>query len=58
MNDRDRYENAIGQGNVLLSVDTVDQNESTIADIINRHNPINVHEEGSNTASTRATNKR
>lgn len=55
--DRDRYENAVNQGNVLLSVDTVDQDEDRIADLINRHSPINIHEEPSNSATTRATNE-
>jgi uncharacterized protein (TIGR02271 family) len=55
VHDRNRYENAAKQGNVLLSVDTTDQNESNIADIINRHSPINLHEEGPNTGTTRAT---
>ena len=53
--DRDRYENAVTRGNVLLSVDTVDQNEDKIVDIINRHSPVNVHEEPPNSATTRAT---
>lgn len=56
--DRSRYENAVNQGNVILSVDTVNQDTDRIADILNRHSPIDVHEEGPNSATTRATSER
>ncbi|HWF48244.1 MAG TPA: YsnF/AvaK domain-containing protein [Bryobacteraceae bacterium] len=55
VNERSRYEDAVKRGNVLLSVDTTDQNENDVANIINRHSPINVHEEGPNSAMTRAS---
>ncbi|HEX4229994.1 MAG TPA: YsnF/AvaK domain-containing protein [Bryobacteraceae bacterium] len=57
VSDRNRYEDAVKRGNVLLSVDTTDQNESDVAEIINRHSPINLHEEGPNTGTTRATSE-
>lgn len=53
--DRNSYEEAVKRGNVLLSVDTTDENESDVADILNRHQPINIHEESPNSATTRAT---
>jgi stress response protein YsnF len=55
VNDRDAYEDAVKRGNVLLSVDTTDKNESDVANILNRHKPINIHEEGPNSSTTRAT---
>jgi stress response protein YsnF len=56
--DRENYEKAINQGNVVLSVDTVDQDENRMADIINRHSPLDIHEEDSKTAATRTATEK
>jgi uncharacterized protein (TIGR02271 family) len=43
--DRRYYEEAVSSGNVLLSVDTNEENVDTAADILNRHSPLDVHRE-------------
>ncbi|HEX4809903.1 MAG TPA: YsnF/AvaK domain-containing protein [Bryobacteraceae bacterium] len=55
--DRSRYESAVEQGNVVLSVDTMDQDTNRIADILNRHSPIDVHEQGPSSTTTRSTER-
>lgn len=40
--DRSRYEQAIGSGNYLLSVDSREEQVDAIEDILNRHNPLNI----------------
>ncbi|MGC2658099.1 MAG: YsnF/AvaK domain-containing protein [Bryobacteraceae bacterium] len=55
--DRDNYEKAVNQGNVILSVDTLDQDENRIVDIINRHSPLDIQEEDSKTTTRTATEK-
>ena len=37
------YESAIDTGNVLLSVETNEQNVDVAADVLNRHSPIDIH---------------
>jgi uncharacterized protein (TIGR02271 family) len=49
--DRPYYENAVSGGNVLLSVDTDEGNVDTAADILNRHSPRDVHQEGGDRGS-------
>lgn len=41
------YEQAVNTGNVLLSVDTSEQNIDLAADILNRHSPVDVHRDAS-----------
>src|SRR3954470_13474835 len=41
-NDSRRYEQAIGSGNYVLSVDTKEEYVGSIETILNRHNPVNV----------------
>ena len=53
--ERPYYENAVRGGNVLLSVDTSDQNIDTAVDILNRHSPIDVQRDTSDTGSLAAT---
>ncbi|MGI8959794.1 MAG: YsnF/AvaK domain-containing protein [Bryobacteraceae bacterium] len=50
-NDRSYYENAVSSGNVLLSVETNEENLDTAADILNRHSPLDIHREGEGSAS-------
>jgi stress response protein YsnF len=45
--DQDDYERAIRGGNVLLSVETDDQNIDAVGDILDRFNPVDVHREDS-----------
>ena len=49
--DRSYYENAANSGNVVLSVDTTDANTEQVAEILNRHSPIDVHREAAGSAS-------
>src|ERR1700719_3744996 len=44
--DRPYYENAVNSGNILLSVDTNEQNLDNAADILNRYSPLDVHRGG------------
>jgi uncharacterized protein (TIGR02271 family) len=53
--DRRYYEEAVSSGNVLLSVDTNEENVNTAADILNRHSPLDVHREGDVSDETRTT---
>lgn len=43
--DRKNYENAVQRGNVLLSVDTADRDIDRVAEILDRHSPVDVHTE-------------
>lgn len=49
--DRDYYQNAVSSGNVLLSVDTNEDNVDTAADILNRYSPIDI-QRGNEAGST------
>lgn len=49
--DRPYYENAVTSGNVLLSVDTHEGNVDTASDILNRHSPRDVRQEGEDVGS-------
>jgi stress response protein YsnF len=51
--DRPYYENAVSSGHAVLSVDTTEDNIDTAADILSRHSPLDVHQEGD--AGTSAT---
>lgn len=42
--DRYRYENAVTGGKILLSVETTEEDIDEVADILNRHSPVDVHE--------------
>lgn len=42
-----RYESAVSTGNVLLSVETNEQNMDTAAEVLNRHSPVDVHRDNS-----------
>ena len=50
--DQAYYQTAHNSGNVLLSVEATDQNLDTVADILNRYSPTDVHREGSTTGQT------
>ncbi|MBV9295247.1 MAG: DUF2382 domain-containing protein [Acidobacteriaceae bacterium] len=52
--DRPYYEKAVQSGNVLLSVDTTDENIDTAADILNRHSPIDVQRDTSTSSAAPA----
>ncbi len=55
--DRDYYQTAVGSGNVLLSVDTEEENTDEVVDILNRYSPIDIQEQaGSATANQGASN--
>jgi uncharacterized protein (TIGR02271 family) len=43
--DRTYYENAIDTGHTFLSVDVTDESMDRAADILNNHNPVDVHRE-------------
>jgi uncharacterized protein (TIGR02271 family) len=46
--DRTYYEEAVNSGHTFLSVDVTDQNVDRVADVLNGHNPVDIHrEEGS-----------
>jgi len=49
--DRKNYENAVQRGNVLLSVDTADGDVDRIAEILDRHSPLDVHTEDAGAAA-------
>lgn len=49
--DRGRYENAMNRGNVLLSVEASDENTDRAADILDKHDPIDVHQDAASVAS-------
>jgi len=42
--EANRYQEAIGRGNVILSVHSREDQYEKIADILDRHNPIDIHE--------------
>lgn len=43
--DRPYYEDAVNNGHTFLSVDVTDQNVDNVADVLNAHNPVDVHRE-------------
>lgn len=43
--DRGRYESAVNSGNVLLSVDTTDEDVDRAVSILEKYNPVDVHQE-------------
>lgn len=43
--ERDRYANAVSSGSVLLSVEVADQDVDTVASILEKHNPVDVHQD-------------
>ncbi|MDQ2949408.1 MAG: hypothetical protein M3Y27_26300, partial [Acidobacteriota bacterium] len=47
--DRSFYENAVESGNCFVSVDVDERNVDTAADVLNRHEPIDVHREAADT---------
>jgi stress response protein YsnF len=49
--DRQNYENAVQRGNILLSVDTADRDIDRVAEILDRHSPLDVHTEDAGTAA-------
>lgn len=49
--DRPYYENAVSSGHAVLSVDTTEDNIDTAADILSRHSPLDVHQEGDSSSS-------
>ncbi|MGA8027675.1 MAG: YsnF/AvaK domain-containing protein [Bryobacteraceae bacterium] len=53
--ERPYYENAVRSGNVLLSVDTDDDNIDQAAEILNSHSPIDVHRQSSGASSANQT---
>ncbi len=52
--DRSRYHDAVARGGILLSVETTEDNIDRVVDILNRHSPLNVHEQAT-AASTAGT---
>lgn len=53
--ERNRYEEAVGRGNVILSVHAREDQYEQIADILERHNPIDIHETAGSAGSTGTT---
>ncbi|HSU33831.1 MAG TPA: YsnF/AvaK domain-containing protein [Bryobacteraceae bacterium] len=53
--ERSRYENAVGRGNVILSVHARQDQHDAIADVLERHNPINLHGDEAASSSAAAT---
>jgi uncharacterized protein (TIGR02271 family) len=53
--DRPYYEQAVTSGNVLLSVDTTDQNIDRATSILERHSPVDVHQDATTTGTTGRT---
>lgn len=55
--DRTRYQNAVSSGKILVSVQTDEANIDRATEILDRHSPVNVHEEASGVraASTAGT---
>jgi len=58
--ERERYETAVGRGNVILSVHARQDQHDAIADVLERHNPINLHgdEAASGSAAAASTGTR
>ncbi len=46
--DRSRYEDAVGRGHVVLSVETNDENADAVAHVLERFHPVDVHRENVN----------
>ncbi len=55
--DRTRYQNAVSSGKILVSVQTDNENIDRATEILDRHSPVNVHEEaaGARAGSTTGT---
>jgi uncharacterized protein (TIGR02271 family) len=49
------YQDALSQGNVMLTIDANDNQLDTIADVLERHSPVDVHRENASSASTQTT---
>lgn len=47
--DRTGYENALGTGHVLVRVDARQDQLDSVTDILNRHSPVDVHEQAGDT---------
>jgi uncharacterized protein (TIGR02271 family) len=45
------YEEAFTSGNTIVAIDTAERDVERVADILNRHSPINVHEEAGGAAA-------
>jgi uncharacterized protein (TIGR02271 family) len=56
--DRQNYENAVQRGNVLLSVDTADGDVDRIAEILDRHSPLDIHTEDAGAAARESRESR
>jgi uncharacterized protein (TIGR02271 family) len=50
--DRQNYENAVRRGEVVLSINTVDGDVDRVAEILDRHSPLDVHAENAGAAAT------
>ena len=48
------YQQALGQGNVMLTIDANDNQLETIADALERHSPVDVHRENSSAQTATA----
>jgi uncharacterized protein (TIGR02271 family) len=49
------YQTALSAGTFLLSVDATESQLDTVEEILNRHNPVNVHSDDQSTYATNAT---
>ncbi len=56
--DRPYYEEAVSSGNVFVSVEAADDKIDAAADVLNRHNPIDVRSEGGRVEDTTASDTR
>ncbi len=56
--DRNYYEQAVSSGNVLLSVDTDENNVDRVADILDRYSPLDMHRGDEGSASATSSSKR
>jgi hypothetical protein len=54
--DRTSYEKALGDGHVLLRVDAREDQLDSVADVLDRHSPIDVHQEAGNAQAYAAAN--
>jgi hypothetical protein len=54
--DRTSYEKALGDGYVLLRVDAREDQLDSVADVLDRHSPIDVHQETGNAQAYAAAN--
>jgi uncharacterized protein (TIGR02271 family) len=53
--DRPYYERAVNSGRAVLSVDTTEENIDSVADILSRHSPLDIHQEGDATTGSGVT---